>query len=87
MPPALTSSEYHRPDHGPRANSALPFGKHLGTVDDAIAQVIEFSRAQGNISAGQVPVPKRTALRPGRRIGPITPRTQLTMGRRPRLSH
>ena len=40
-----------------RANSALPLGKPLGSVDDAIAQVIEFSRAQGIIPAVQVPLP------------------------------
>ena len=40
-----------------RANSALPLGKPLGTVDDAVAQVIEFSRAQGIIPAVQVPLP------------------------------
>ena len=40
-----------------RANSALPLGKPPGTVDGAIAQVIEFSRAQGIIPAVQVPLP------------------------------
>lgn len=39
------------------ANSAVPLGKPLGTVDDAIAQVIEFSRAQGIIPAVRVPLP------------------------------
>ena len=40
-----------------RANSALPLGMPLGTVDDVIAQVTEFSQAQGIIPAIQVPLP------------------------------
>lgn len=39
------------------ANSAVPLGQPLGTVDDAIAQVIEFYRAQGIIPAVRVPLP------------------------------
>jgi ribosomal protein S18 acetylase RimI-like enzyme len=45
-----------------RANSAVPLGKPLGTVDDAIAHVIEFSRAQGIIPAVRVPLPTGEGL-------------------------